>query len=273
MATMSQLPCSLKVSHIDLKHIQVSAGLQATSFTTSRAGSLSSLQDSRTSFGYAGQSTKGLSSGVARRISLRRISAPGGISHGIDRSNRRGPVLVHAFIDWAALPAWLVKTLATRVYPSKPCSEGRYLDPRTESCVYICQPGYAYDAATKACVLVRNIQAMPSTVVLRKAVEDDFPDCGQGFFYDGEQDACVPAELAKAEPKRTWGQIAVTWLARRLLKFDDTSCPVGFYFDPTGKACVPLCMPGFLYDPDLKKCVPASELLYQQQEAYKRRAK
>ncbi|CAI5990644.1 unnamed protein product [Closterium sp. NIES-65] len=158
-----------------------------------------------------------------------------------------------AFVDWTAVPAWLVKVLAERVYPSNPCGPGKYLDPNAQACVYICKPGYSYDYDTKSCV--RIMPACGEGFVLKGGRCVPNHECDQGYSYDASLDACVLPQGSFHEPKRTWWQQAVAWAAGKVLKADDNSCPAGFYYDPNTTACVPVCAPGFMYDRELKKCV------------------
>ncbi|GJP46100.1 hypothetical protein CLOM_g5427 [Closterium sp. NIES-68] len=170
---------------------------------------------------------------------------------------RGGAMTAQAFVDWTAVPAWLVKVLAERVYPSNPCGPGKYLDPNAQACVYICKPGYSYDYDTKSCV--RIMPACGEGYVLKggRCVPDH--ECDQGYSYDASLDACVLPQGSFHEPKRTWWQQGVAWAAGKVLKADDNSCPAGFYYDPNTTACVPVCAPGFMYDRELKKCVPSDD--------------
>lgn len=167
----------------------------------------------------------------------------------------RGSALgTNAVIDWAAIPAWVVKALALRVYEPNPCGEGKYLDPRTQACVYVCREGYRFDHETKACVRVVGLDLCEEGFVLRegKCVPDT--ECDNGFAYDAILDACILPQGTLHKPKRNFVQTSLAWAANRLLASSD-SCPVGFYHDPNSNACVPVCAPGYLYDRTLKKCV------------------
>eukprot|EP00897_Mesotaenium_endlicherianum_P000679 jgi/Mesen1/10611/ME000088S10109 len=164
-----------------------------------------------------------------------------------------GALQAQAIIDWTALPAWIVKSLAERVYDVRnPCDEGRYLDPATDACVYMCRPGFRYDAESKACVAVTCADGY----ALKDGRCEMLPgNCRDGYIYDAAADACIPVQGVADEPRRSWGQALFAWVVQKLVKSND-SCPVGFYYDPNSKACVPMCAPGYLYDVDLKRCVP-----------------
>eukprot|EP00850_Spirogloea_muscicola_P001874 SM000007S20834 [mRNA] locus=s7:409350:410232:- [translate_table: standard] len=196
-------------------------------------------------------------------LPCRRLDNAGGRRGGVRKVHRRTPA-VSAAIDWAALPAWLVKAAAERVYPANPCGDGRYLDPRTRACVYVCRPGYAWDAAAKACVLAAQ-PAQPSAASMAAPPPPPAgaqlvpPACGDGFVFDAELDACVPYQGGATQKRRRRpGEAALQWLAAYVFGRSE-SCPVGFYLDPVTAACVPLCAPGYLYDRDLKRCIPISQ--------------
>eukprot|EP00850_Spirogloea_muscicola_P001138 SM000004S15008 [mRNA] locus=s4:708374:709254:+ [translate_table: standard] len=181
-------------------------------------------------------------------LPCRRLDNAGGRRGGVRKAHRRTPA-VSAAIDWAALPAWLVKAAAERVYPANPCGDGRYLDPRTRACVY--RPRRAAAAA-----LAASIASPPPPPAGAQLLP---PACGDGFVFDAELDACVPYQGGATQKRRRRpGEAALQWLAAYVFGRSE-SCPIGFYLDPATTACVPLCAPGYLYDRDLKRCIPISQ--------------
>ncbi|KAK3276618.1 hypothetical protein CYMTET_15324 [Cymbomonas tetramitiformis] len=126
------------------------------------------------------------------------------------------------WLDFTAIPAWIVRELAMRVYTNENldnCGPGRYVDPNTNSCVYICREGYTWDPVTKACVWA-------------PMAEDRVP------------------KLDKVSK----GRNSFSVVSKKLFTTDE--CPVGYYLDPMkGNSCVPLCAEGYTYDKKLKKCV------------------
>eukprot|EP00271_Cylindrocystis_brebissonii_P012154 TRINITY_DN302_c0_g1_i1.p1 TRINITY_DN302_c0_g1~~TRINITY_DN302_c0_g1_i1.p1 ORF type:complete len:274 (-),score=0.87 TRINITY_DN302_c0_g1_i1:551-1372(-) len=160
-----------------------------------------------------------------------------------------------AIIDWAAIPSWAVKAIAERIYAPNPCGEGRYLDPQTDACVYMCREGYRFDAETRSCVRAGLPKCKDGYVLKDNACVRD-TECDGGYAYDAVKDACVLPQGAQ-EGQRSFFQRLVAGLARSLLSGND-ACPVGFYHDPKSKACVPVCAPGYIYDRTLKRCVPSA---------------
>jgi len=77
------------------------------------------------------------------------------------KSSRCGPQRLvtsanwRQWIDFTAVPAWLVKQIAMAVYPAdSQCQVGRYEDPNTHACVYICKEGYEYDPVLRGAFLL-----------------------------------------------------------------------------------------------------------------------
>jgi len=132
------------------------------------------------------------------------------------------------WFDVTAVPVWIVKQLASAVYPAEDseCQTGRYEDPSTHACVYICQEGYEYDSKMRACVATH---------------------CSQGYEWDEDTKSCVPSNYKTLRPG------GPSPIARKL--FTDDSCPVGFYHDHATNKCSPLCADGYKYDVAQKKCV------------------
>eukprot|EP00241_Pyramimonas_parkeae_P011718 CAMPEP_0114248960 /NCGR_PEP_ID=MMETSP0058-20121206/13863_1 /TAXON_ID=36894 /ORGANISM="Pyramimonas parkeae, CCMP726" /LENGTH=190 /DNA_ID=CAMNT_0001362425 /DNA_START=75 /DNA_END=647 /DNA_ORIENTATION=+ len=129
------------------------------------------------------------------------------------------------YLDFAAIPAWIIKSLAMAAYPAKEagCGDGKYEDPNAHACVYICKEGWEWDQEKRACVPVV---------------------CTVNYEWDDTAQACVPIQRSQFA-KRVAEQV-----------FDADHCPVGYYVDHNTRACTPVCREGYRFDSKLKKCVP-----------------
>lgn len=131
--------------------------------------------------------------------------------------------------DFAAIPAWIVGTLARGMSPKDAidCGQGRYVDPQAQACVHTCKTGYDWDSKLKACVLEAPETLYPTKVYRQPAISVEVPG--------------------------TNAETSGSLISRKFL-FPE-SCPVGYYLVPGNNECVPLCAPGFVYDTQLKSCV------------------
>jgi formylglycine-generating enzyme required for sulfatase activity len=142
--------------------------------------------------------------------------------------------------------------------------------PPTYSESPVCDPGYAYDPATRQCTYapqsaVTGTQTCPAGYALdstgltcRPTIGSD-NQCPLGQYYDSLFGGCVPGN-GQANCN-LYGILDAT-----LVSSCTPGCPAGYAFNSTSLCCqapatglYPDCQPGLMFDPAISACVPRIE--------------